>query len=70
MTAYFGLLDAGEPQTGDTVVVSTAAGAVGSAVGQIAKSLIFRATQSGRPVLVIASGPNRVDEAKLAELLG
>ncbi len=37
LTAYFGLLDIGEPRAGDTVVVSTAAGAVGSAVGQIAK---------------------------------
>jgi NADPH-dependent curcumin reductase len=37
VTAYFGLLDKGEPRPGDTVVVSTAAGAVGSAVGQIAK---------------------------------
>jgi NADPH-dependent curcumin reductase CurA len=36
-TAYFGLLDVGEPKAGDTVVVSTAAGAVGSCVGQIAK---------------------------------
>jgi NADPH-dependent curcumin reductase len=37
ITAYFGLLDIGQPRPGDTVVVSTAAGAVGSAVGQIAK---------------------------------
>ena len=37
VTAYFGLLDVGRPRPGDTVVVSTAAGAVGSAVGQIAK---------------------------------
>lgn len=37
VTAYFGLLEKGEPRPGDTVVVSTAAGAVGSAVGQIAK---------------------------------
>lgn len=37
VTAYFGLLEVGQPQTGETVVVSTAAGAVGSAVGQIAK---------------------------------
>ena len=37
ITAYFGLLDLGLPRAGDTVVVSTAAGAVGSAVGQIAK---------------------------------
>jgi NADPH-dependent curcumin reductase len=37
MTAYFGLLDIGKPKAGETVVVSGAAGAVGSAVGQIAK---------------------------------
>jgi NADPH-dependent curcumin reductase CurA len=37
MTAYFGLLDVGQPQAGDTVVVSGAAGAVGQVVGQIAK---------------------------------
>jgi NADPH-dependent curcumin reductase CurA len=36
-TAYFGLLDLGKPQAGETVVVSAAAGAVGSIVGQIAK---------------------------------
>jgi len=33
MTAYFGLLETGQPQSGDTVVVSAAAGAVGSVVG-------------------------------------
>lgn len=37
MTAYFGLLDVGLPEAGDTVVVSGAAGAVGATVGQIAK---------------------------------
>jgi NADPH-dependent curcumin reductase CurA len=37
MTAYFGLLDVGKPQAGETVVVSGAAGAVGSVVGQIAR---------------------------------
>jgi hypothetical protein len=37
MTAYFGLLDIGRPEDGDTVVVSGAAGAVGGVVGQIAK---------------------------------
>jgi prolyl-tRNA editing enzyme YbaK/EbsC (Cys-tRNA(Pro) deacylase) len=47
-----------------------AAQAVGCLVGQIAKSLVFRATNSGRAVLVIASGANRVDEGRLAELLG
>jgi NADPH-dependent curcumin reductase CurA len=37
MTAYFGLLDVGRPRPGDTVVVSGAAGATGSVVGQIAR---------------------------------
>lgn len=37
LTAYFGLLDAGKPKPGETVLVSGAAGAVGSLVGQIAK---------------------------------
>ncbi len=37
LTAYFGLLDIGQPKEGETVVVSGAAGAVGSVVGQIAK---------------------------------
>lgn len=37
LTAYFGLLDIGQPKPGETVVVSAAAGAVGSIVGQIAK---------------------------------
>jgi NADPH-dependent curcumin reductase CurA len=37
MTAYVGLLDIGRPKSGETVVVSAAAGAVGSAVGQMAK---------------------------------
>jgi prolyl-tRNA editing enzyme YbaK/EbsC (Cys-tRNA(Pro) deacylase) len=47
-----------------------AAQAVGCAVGQIAKSLIFRGAQSGKPVLVMASGANRVNEARLAGLIG
>jgi NADPH-dependent curcumin reductase CurA len=37
LTAYFGLLEAGRPQAGDTVLVSGAAGAVGSVVGQIGR---------------------------------
>ncbi|MDF2697857.1 MAG: putative oxidoreductase YncB [Labilithrix sp.] len=37
VTAYIGLLDIGEPKSGETVVVSAAAGAVGSVVGQLAK---------------------------------
>jgi prolyl-tRNA editing enzyme YbaK/EbsC (Cys-tRNA(Pro) deacylase) len=47
-----------------------AADALGVQVGQIAKSLIFRAVQSGRAVLVIAAGDRRVDEAKIAAQLG
>src|SRR5579862_6870727 len=43
VTAYFGLLDVGQPRPGDTVVVSTAAGAVGSAVGQIGRLMGCRA---------------------------
>lgn len=37
LTAYFGLLDIGKPKAGETIVISGAAGAVGSAAGQIAK---------------------------------
>lgn len=37
LTAYFGLLDVGQPRAGETVLVSAAAGAVGSVVGQIAR---------------------------------
>ena len=47
-----------------------AAQAVGCQVEQIAKSLVFKAQDSDRPVLVIASGPNRVNESRLGELLG
>lgn len=47
-----------------------AAAAIGCTLGQIAKSLVFRARESGRPVLVIASGANRVDEKKVGRRLG
>lgn len=47
-----------------------AAAAIGTTVARIAKSLIFRARPSDKPVLAIASGVNRVDETKLAALLG
>lgn len=49
---------------------TAAAAAVGCDVGQIAKSLVFRLRESGRPLLVIASGANRVDEAKVGALIG
>ncbi len=46
-----------------------AAQAVGCKVEQIAKSLIFQTKITHRPILVIASGPNRVNEKKMAELI-
>ncbi len=52
LTAYFGLLDIGKPQPGETVVVSAAAGAVGSIVGQIAKL-------KGCRVVGVAGGPKK-----------
>ena len=54
MTAYFGLLDVGQPVEGDTLVVSGAAGAVGSVVGQIAKI-------KGCRVVGIAGGQEKCD---------
>ena len=53
LTAYFALLDIGQPKPGETVVVSTAAGAVGSCVGQIAKV-------KGCRTVGIAGGPDKV----------
>lgn len=53
-----------------TRTAAEAAEAIGCTAAQIAKSLIFRAEPSGRAVLVVASGVNRVDERKLADLVG
>ena len=47
-----------------------AAYAVGCLVGQIAKSLVFKGKTTGAPVLVIASGANRVNEKKIAGHVG
>jgi len=47
-----------------------AAQAIGCQVGQIAKSIVFKALTSDRPVLVIASGPNRINEKVIGELIG
>ncbi len=49
-----------------TRTAADAAAAVGCMVGQIAKSIIFRAAPSDRVVLVLTSGANRVDPAKVA----
>jgi len=43
---------------------------VGCEVAQIVKSLIFRSIDSDGPILVLASGANRVDEGRLAEIVG
>jgi Cys-tRNA(Pro) deacylase len=53
-----------------TRTAQDAANTLGCQVAEIAKSLIFETSDSHRPVLVIASGTNRVDEKKLAELVG
>ena len=52
LTAYFGLLDIGQPKPGETVLVSTAAGAVGSAAGQIAQI-------KGARAVGVAGGPQK-----------
>ena len=52
-----------------THTAQEAADAVGCALAQIAKSILFR-SQSGKAVLVITSGVNRVDEKKIRALLG
>ncbi|MGB9699813.1 MAG: YbaK/EbsC family protein [Thermodesulfobacteriota bacterium] len=53
-----------------TRTAQEAAQAIGCTVGQIAKSLVFRGLQSGQAILVVASGANRVNEARLADLVG
>jgi prolyl-tRNA editing enzyme YbaK/EbsC (Cys-tRNA(Pro) deacylase) len=52
-----------------TRTAGDAAAAIGCTVAQIAKSLVFLA-QGGRPVLVVASGVHRVDEKRIAALVG
>ncbi len=53
-----------------TKTSADAAAAIGCTVAQIAKSVIFHAADSGRAVLVVTSGSNRVDEKKVATLIG
>jgi prolyl-tRNA editing enzyme YbaK/EbsC (Cys-tRNA(Pro) deacylase) len=69
------LAAAGHPDTisafpEGTRTAEDAARAVGCDVAAIAKSLVFRAKGSARPVLVIASGADRVDPARIAEAAG
>lgn len=56
--------------TETTRTAADAARRIGCEVGQIAKSLVFRGATSGRAVLVITSGRNRVDEARVAAAVG
>ncbi len=53
-----------------TRTAQEAAQAVDCEVGQIVKSLVFKTKRSRRPILVVASGQNRVNEKKLEQLLG
>lgn len=53
-----------------TRTAAEAAAAVGCTVGQIAKSLIFRGHTTRRPILIIASGANRVHEKRMAAIIG
>lgn len=53
-----------------TRTAAEAAQAVGCQVGQIVKSLVFKAKRSQRPVLVVASGANRVNEKAIEALIG
>ena len=47
-----------------------AAQAIGCKIGQISKSLIFVTVDNGNPILVVASGPNRVDEIRVGKIVG
>src|SRR5919112_3620894 len=53
-----------------TRTAEEAAAACGCDVAQIVKSLVFAGRDSGRPYLLLVSGKNRVDEARVAALLG
>jgi prolyl-tRNA editing enzyme YbaK/EbsC (Cys-tRNA(Pro) deacylase) len=55
---------------GSTRTAQEAADSIGCDVAQIAKSLVFREKDSGQPVLVIASGSNRVNLAKIESMTG
>jgi prolyl-tRNA editing enzyme YbaK/EbsC (Cys-tRNA(Pro) deacylase) len=53
-----------------TRTAQEAGDAVGCTVGQIVKSLVFRGARTDAPILVVASGANRVNETRLSELAG
>jgi prolyl-tRNA editing enzyme YbaK/EbsC (Cys-tRNA(Pro) deacylase) len=53
-----------------TRTAQEAADRAGCALGQIVKSLIFKGKDSGKPILVLTSGANRVDEQRISEYVG
>jgi prolyl-tRNA editing enzyme YbaK/EbsC (Cys-tRNA(Pro) deacylase) len=53
-----------------TRTAEEAAAACGCSVGQIIKSLVFRGKQSGKPILLLVSGGNRVDQKGVASVIG
>jgi prolyl-tRNA editing enzyme YbaK/EbsC (Cys-tRNA(Pro) deacylase) len=53
-----------------TRTAQEAADRAGCALGQIVKSLIFKGTDSGKPILVLTSGANRVDEKRISSYAG
>lgn len=59
-----------EERAEPTRSAAEAAAAIGCSVGEIAKSILFRGARSNQPILVVASGDNRIDEAKVAALVG
>ena len=65
-----GLAIAVREMPGSTRTAEEAAAACGCDVAQIVKSLVFAGRDSGRPYLLLVSGKNRVDEARVAAVVG
>ena len=71
MLAQAGIVDPGVVEFEQPTRTSAeAAQAIGCTVAEIAKSVVFRGKDSGRAVIVVASGSNRVSELKVAALVG
>lgn len=68
--AELGIHDRVQVLEGSSRSASEAAQAVGCDVAQIVKSLVFKTRDRGEPLLVMASGANRVNEERVADLLG
>jgi prolyl-tRNA editing enzyme YbaK/EbsC (Cys-tRNA(Pro) deacylase) len=68
--SQFGITLAVKEFPSSTRTAQEAADSIGCTVGQIAKSLVFMGKTSGKPILIIASGSNRVDTKKIETLVG